>query len=169
MISLIIPHVPKPELNSLLDGCLQTLSDYDELILVVNDAIGYGKAFNWGFKYARGDFLLAVSNDTRLIKGSLKDLCDETAVTYSENAQWGCFFCLPRWIYQEIGGFDERFVGAYWEDDDFLHRLNLAKIPVKRVPGVIVEHVGGATVKALGKESEYYERNQQEFKKKWQT
>lgn len=167
-ISLVIPHVPfSPEADEMLDKCLSTLSGYDEFILVVNDGIGYGKAFNRGFKYAKGDYIFAVSNDTKLLLGSLQEMCIPNTVTYSENAQWGCFFCLPRTVYEKIGGFDERFEGAYFEDDDYLKRLELAGIPCERVTGVVVAHKGGVTVKALGKEEEYSQANRKRFEEKY--
>src|SRR5258706_10591367 len=157
-ISVIIPHVPlKPDLDQMLDDCVKSLSRYDELILVINQGMGYGKSFNTGFKYAKGDFLLAISNDTKLISGTLEDLCDKSAVTYTENEQFGCFFCLPRWVYEKTRGFDESFGLAYFEDDDFLLRLKEANIPLKRIEGVKIEHKGGITVKALNKEEESYQ------------
>lgn len=167
MISVVIPHVPaSKELDDLLDKCLKTLKGYDELVLVINDGIGYGKAFNRGFKYAKGDFICAVSNDTELTEGTLKMMCDPDAVTYSENAQWGCFFCLPRWVLEKIGGFDVRFGKAYFEDDNYLSRLNRAGIPVKRIKGVKVNHVGGATVKTITTEKEWMNTNQPIFRER---
>lgn len=154
-ISVIIPHAPlSPYLDSLLDRCTKSLSGYDEFVLVLNDAIGYGKAFNQGLKYAKGDYLVCVSNDTVLTGGSLADLCKPGVVTYSRNAQWGCFFCLPRSVYEQIGGFDERFEKAYWEDVDYRKRLEVAGISCLRIDSIEVQHEGGATVKTLGIEGE---------------
>src|SRR5690348_7090023 len=120
MISLIVPHVPfSKQADEMLDKCVRSLSGYDEFILVVNDAIGYGAAFNRGLKYAKGDFFLCVSNDTELTSGDIKDLCIDGVVTTplvnGNQMQFGCFFCMPRKIYEKIGGFDERFRGAYYE------------------------------------------------------
>lgn len=168
MISCVIAHVPKtPALETMLSNCLASLTHYDELILVINDGIGYGAAFNRGFKHARGDYIIAVSNDTVLKAGKLEDLCDPEAVTYSADAQWGCFFCLPRWIYEKVGGFDETFGKAYYEDLDYLKRLERWGIPVKRVESVKVEHVGGATVKALDIESESAAIGRQRYVEKY--
>lgn len=160
-ISVCIPHVPlNNEVDLMLKSCIDSLpKTYGELIILYNHAIGYGKAFNRLFEMTKGDYIIAVSNDTRLISGTLAMMCDPEAVTFSENSQWGCFFCLPRWVYEQVGGFDERFEGAYFEDDNYLSRLRRANIPVKRVPGVIVEHKGGVTVKAMNKESEFASRN----------
>lgn len=160
-ISVVIPHVSvNASFETMLENCITSLKgEYDEFILVVNDGIGYGAAFNKGFKYAKGDFIIAVSNDTVLLKGSLKDLCIPDQVSYSENSQFGCFFCLPRWVLEKIGGFDTRFGKAYFEDDNFLSRLRRAGIPYKRVEGVKVHHIGGATVKAITTEDEWMQKN----------
>ncbi len=163
-ISVVIPHVPvNKSFDDMLDDCVKSLDGYSELVLVVNDGIGYGKSFNKGFRLAKGDFIIAVSNDTILEKGNLQDLCDNTAVTYSENAQWGCFFCLPRWVLSQIGGFDERFTTAFFEDDNYLSRLRRAGIPYRRVPDFIVQHKGGLTVKAISSENELMQKNRPIF------
>lgn len=150
-ISVVIAHVPKNEhLEESFQKCIKSIKgQYDELVLVINDGIGYGKAYNRGMKYASGSYVICVSNDTILTHGKLEQLCDPQAVTYSENAQWGCFFCLPRWILNSIGGFDPRFNLAYFEDDNYLSRLKRRNIPLRRVEGVTVEHEGGVTVKSL--------------------
>lgn len=159
-LSLIVCHVPLNDyLDSLLNDCLASLSGYDELVMVINDSIGYGKAHNRGFKYAKGDYFLCASNDTVLFKGDIKKMMKPGVVTYSQNAQWGCFFCMPREVYEKVGGFDERFEGAYFEDNEMLDRLAANKIPVERVVGVLVQHLGGQTVKALGKEAEWTAKN----------
>jgi GT2 family glycosyltransferase len=170
-VSIVIPHAPLNKgLDDRLDTCIESLKgNYDELILVINDGIGYGKSFNRGFKYCKGDFIIGVSNDTKLIEGNIRNMCDERAVTFSENAQWGCFFCIPRWIHYNMCGFREEFGLAYWEDEDYLLRLESQCIPLRRVKGIIVEHEGGVTVKALNKEAESYQYGEKIFKKLWGT
>jgi len=157
-ISIVIPHVPaSKQLEELLQNCIKSLENqsYHRLIIVVNDAIGYGAAFNRGFSVAQEDFIIGVSNDTELIDGNLQDMCDPKAVTYASDAQWGCFFCLPRFVLSTIGGFDTRIGKAYFEDDNYLSRLKRAGIPVRRIPTIKVFHIGGVTVKTIGNENEF--------------
>jgi GT2 family glycosyltransferase len=174
-ISVVIPHVPKTkELDESLDRCVKSLKGYDELILVINDGIGFGKSFNRGFKYSKGDFIYAISNDTELIEGNLADLVDPDAVTapmVNGRVQpfWGCFFVMPRWVYEKTGGFDEDFGLAYYEDNDFILRLKKFGIPMKAVPSVKISHEGGKTVKALGKEQEAAAFGKEVFEKKHGT
>lgn len=168
-ISVVVPHVPiSEEFEKMLDNCLGSIrGEYDELILVINNGEGYGKSFNRGFKQATGDYIFAISNDTFLEQGTLGDMCDPNAVTFSSSHQWGCFFCLPRWVYEKIGGFDESFGLAYFEDDDYIMRLQDANIPILRVSNVVIDHVGGATVKGLDKETEASAFGREMFIKKW--
>ncbi|PWT73676.1 MAG: hypothetical protein C5B59_12850 [Bacteroidetes bacterium] len=167
-ISVVIPHVPSPELDKLLEKCVKTVSGYKELIVVVNDGIGYGAALNRGFKLSKGGFIVALSNDVEFkSSGELYYLCNDGAVMYSANAQFGCCFCMPRWVYERIGGFDETFGLAYYEDNDLLMRYKDAKIPVRRAANVMVDHVGGVTVKALGKEQEASAFGAKRWKEKW--
>ena len=164
-ISVCIPHMPVNEsFDKMLADCIASLKgQYDELIIFRNDGIGYGKSFNEAFKLARGEYIFGISNDTKLISGNLQDMCNPEFVTYSQDAQWGCFFCLPRFVLDKVGGFDPRYGLAYFEDDDYLLRLELAKVPFVRIQGVQVAHVGGATVRALNKEEEQMQKNRSIF------
>jgi len=168
-ITVVQCHVPiSPEFDEMLEASYKSLMGmYDEYVLVVNDGIGYAKAHNWGMKHAKGDFIICVSNDALLIDGVLESMCDLKAVTYSSNNQFGCFFCLPRWVYEATQGFDESFGMAYFEDNDFLLRLKDLKIPIKRVSSIVIEHLGGVTVRALNKESEASQFGEKRFKEKW--
>ncbi len=167
-ISAVIPHVPATDyLNELLTRCINSLKGWDELYVYYNHGIGYGAAFNKCLEAATGDYIVCVSNDTALTAGDLTELCDPTAVTYSANAQWGCFFCLPRWVYEKVGGFDEGYGLAYYEDEDYLERLRRAGIPFKRVDSVKVDHIGGVTVKAITTESEAMAVGRQHYLEKY--
>ncbi len=169
-ISVIIPHYPlNEELNTKLDECVKSLKGYNELILVVNQGIGFGKAVNWGLRMAKGDYLIVVSNDDT-VEGNLEDLCDFQSVTTPivnniKQEFWGTMFCLPRWVYDKIGGFDEQFELAFFEDDDYIMRLRQAKIPMKPCETVKVRTLGSQTVKAM--DINPYNDNRQKFIKKW--
>jgi glycosyltransferase involved in cell wall biosynthesis len=155
----------------MLKRCVQSLPSHYETIVVVNDGIGMGKAINKGFELATGDYLVTLSNDCWWVDGTFQELCDPTAVTLPEHldGQWDkprCFYCLPRWIYEQVGGYDERFNVGYFEDDDFIHRLYLADIPIKET---VVQggHVPGQTLDKLPNRNEIYNENKEKFKAKW--
>jgi GT2 family glycosyltransferase len=54
---------------------------------------------------------------------------------------------LRRWAFEKIGPYDENFYPAYFEDNDYAHRIKLAGVPMMTVPGGM-NHVGSATIKS---------------------
>ena len=165
--------MPFPEANSALDDLMKSVLGVDEKLIIVNNGIGFGPAVNIGFKLARGDYFIVSNNDCKLINGTLRSLPDERGVTvpWIEGARDNnprCFYCMPRWVYEKIGGYDEQFEIGYFEDDDLIARLREAEIPIILNERVEIEHLngGGLTVKRFG-EQELFDKNQAKFKKKW--
>jgi glycosyltransferase involved in cell wall biosynthesis len=171
-ISAIIPHWPvRPEVDDLLKRCVQAL-DVFEKIVVVNEGTGMGKAINKGLSLATGDYLLVTSNDCIFQFGDLNDMCDPKAITLPNNmpGQWDlprCFFCLPRWVYEQVGGYDEQFEVGYFEDDDLIRRWRDASIQFVQIPSIIVSHSPGTTLDKMPNRQAIFDENQRRFKKKW--
>lgn len=61
----------------------------------------------------------------------------------------GAFFMFPRRAWLTIGGFDETFTPAWFEDVDFCARLKSAGLAVWYEPAAVAVHSGGHSVKAL--------------------
>lgn len=173
MISAIIPHWPrKREFNGMARDVARNLDAADEVIVVVNEGTGMGKAINMGFEIANGDYLVVCSNDCYLTQGSLEDLCDPECITVPKDVpgqynQPRSFYCMPRWIYEKVGGYDEQFVPAYFEDDDIINRWREAGIKLKVVEGVVIRHDPGTTMDSLPNRDEVFERNQKLYREKW--
>jgi N-acetylglucosaminyl-diphospho-decaprenol L-rhamnosyltransferase len=53
-------------------------------------------------------------------------------------------------VFDRLGGFDEAFWPAWWEDVDFCRRLRTAGYRIRYVPDAVFHHHGGASVAALG-------------------
>ena len=53
-------------------------------------------------------------------------------------------------VFDRLGGFDEAFWPAWWEDVDFCRRLRTAGHRIRYVPDAVFQHQGGASVEALG-------------------
>ena len=53
-------------------------------------------------------------------------------------------------VFDRLGGFDEAFWPAWWEDVDFCRRLAAAGYRIRYVPDAVFTHQGGASVEALG-------------------
>lgn len=175
MISLVIPYGIMDGKEGILKGCLDSMRGMDETIVVANDLKGYGWACNRGLELARGDYLIVANDDTRLINGSLRSLPDALGVTVPliepepRDYKPRCFFCMPRWVYEKIGGFDERFEGGYFEDDDMIKRLADENIPTIINYQVEIHHLngGGTTLKKMG-EQELFNANKKRYEEKWE-
>jgi GT2 family glycosyltransferase len=72
----------------------------------------------------------------------------------------GAAMVMRRQLFEEVGGFDERFF-MFYEDVDLGWRLNLLGHRVRYVPASVVYHRHHATVAAYGEHSEWFllERN----------
>lgn len=169
MISVVIGHWPKSqEHDDALKRCLDSLTGPYEFIVVVNDGIGFAKTYNRGLALAHGDFICVVNNDTELTAGHLENLCLDGCVTVPkmESGQVDnmprAFYCMDRKVYEQVGGYDERFELGYFEDDDLIKRWQDAGIPIIVKESVKVKHVGGLTMKTLNTEA-IYESNKNLF------
>ncbi len=56
----------------------------------------------------------------------------------------GACFAIGAAAFEEIGGFDERYF-MYFEDADLCRRATAAGWPIRYLPDVVVDHVGGAS------------------------
>jgi GT2 family glycosyltransferase len=75
---------------------------------------------------------------------------------------------IRRDAYDEVGGFDERFYPAWYEDVDFCNRLKKANWDIYFVPTAEFLHEGGYSAKAMGVTdfAEAYYRNQLRYAEK---
>ncbi len=171
-ISVIIPHWPvSDEVDTKLRKCVESLEGYDELVIVANQKFGFAKSVNLGLKSATGDYMIVMNNDVELVGGSLRDLALEGAVTSpllngDEQRFWGACFCVPRKVYEQIGGLDEQFEMGYFEDDDYMLRLDMEGVPMMPVRGVRIVSEGESTMKHLDNREEVFKLNQARFKAK---
>lgn len=180
MISIVIPHWGDvPGADEAFDWCCLSLEWYIthadfEFLPVYNDGIGYAKAVNLGLERSTGDYIIVMNNDVQLISGELSDLTDPFGVTVPaidpqpRDNNPRAVFCLPRWVYKEVGPLDERFQGGYFEDDDYIRRLNVHRIPIYYKPQVFFKHLngGGNTMKYIG-EQKFYDQNKKVYEDKW--
>ena len=93
------------------------------------------------------------------------------AYTFVREADYcsGAAIAIPRALFERLGGFDERYAPAYYEDTDLAMKVRDAGFKVRVQPAsVIIHHEGitagtdtGAGIKA------YQLRNQQRFLERW--
>lgn len=171
-ISLVVPHWPvKPEHDDMLLRCIKSI-DADEKIVVVNEGTGMGKAINQGLRLTTGDFIIVSNNDCTFSGGDIRDMCDIECITIPNNMPGQgdlprAFYCMPRWIYEKVGGYDERFKVGYFEDDDMILRWEKAEIDIRMINNVYVDHNPGTTLNNMPDRIAIYEENKRLFDDKW--
>jgi N-acetylglucosaminyl-diphospho-decaprenol L-rhamnosyltransferase len=71
-------------------------------------------------------------------------------------------------LFDRLGGFDEAFWPAWWEDVDFCRRLGAAGYRIRYAPDAVFVHEGGTSVGALGPEafSRAYAANRRRYVRK---
>jgi glycosyltransferase involved in cell wall biosynthesis len=182
-LSIVIPHWPlDDEVDIALQRCVASLPVECEKIIVVNDGTGFGRNVNIGLRLARSDYVAVVNNDAHVIEGDVQDLCIPETVTspfvigefpgiappIEPGGFHGCFWVAPREVLDRVGLFDDRFEGAFWEDDDFLLRLREAAVPTRRIDSVRAKHRGGLTMLKMGEQARvWYAQNERRFEEKW--
>lgn len=174
VLSVVIPYMEADEGKpAILKRCVDSLSGYDELLLIWNWKMGYAKPINKGLALAKGDFILVMNDDVILSEGQIRDLCDPEAVTSPringiEKSFWGCVFCIPRWVYEKVGGLWEGYEISYFDDDDYLNTLRQAGIPTRGISSVNFLHPeGGRTLHTFPDHDIFFAKNQELYKMRW--
>lgn len=134
--------------------------EYDELIIIDSKKLSLAKKINNGLRKAKGDFLVVSNDDIILKSGHLSDLCVEGEV-HSPVVHGGLnklfhahLYCMPRSVYEEIGGYDETCPSAYYTDSDYWVRLVKSNIPVVKNEAVHIDHPEPARTLKHTKEKE---------------
>lgn len=175
-ISVIIPfYESDPEKPAILKRLTDSLVGADEIIIVWNDRMGYAKPINRGLSIAHGDYLMVLNDDLRMDSGAdLHDLCDPNFVTSptidgNEQPFWGCAFMIPRWVYEKVGGLDERYRISYFDDDDYMNELRKAGVGMKSMPFANFWNVdgGGRTLHTFPDHNVFFAENKAKFIEKW--
>jgi GT2 family glycosyltransferase len=181
------------EVLVIANGCTDGTADYVNglsqaglpIRLIWNDApLGYTKATNIGFREARGEYVIALNNDTILLPQALNGWVDELLVDMKKNPLLGItgplelycpstnqpfivFFCaaLRKSMLDRVGILDEIFSPGGCEDIDLCLRARKAGYQVKVLPGndstqtFPIYHKAEATFSGESGWSEIFERN----------
>ena len=178
-LSIVIPHWPlDEEVDEALRTCLASLPADCEKIVVVNEGTGFAVNVNIGLRLATGDYVAVVTNDSQVLEGDIYDLCVPGTVTsplvvekpgIEPGGFHGAFWVAPREVLERVGLLDERFEGAFFEDDDYLERLREAGIPTRQIPSVRVwsRRIGLTMSKLPDKGQGWLSKNERLFEAKW--
>src|SRR2546423_6526162 len=143
-----VPHWPlDDEVDEALGACLASLPHDCEKIVVVNQGTGFAVNVNIGLRLATSSYVAVVTNDSRVVAGDMYDLCVPDTVTsplvlekpgIEPGGFHGAFWVAPREVLDRVGFLDERFEGAFFEDDDYLERLRRARVETRQITSVRV-------------------------------
>lgn len=79
----------------------------------------------------------------------------------------GAFLVTPRLLFREVGGFDDRYAPAYYEDVDYCMKLWHARRPVIYEPRALVHHYEGASSVSSATTREAIVVNHRRFTERW--
>lgn len=151
-------------------------------IVVPRYNLGVAASWNLAMRRARNTEagLLIANDDIRLGPHAIEQLVH--AIMYSAEAfiiagpakhVFSCFILDATRALVNVGEFDEQFYPAYWEDNDYEHRLKLAGLDILHVPDLdgFVHH-GSATKRqmsnnALAAFDRQYARSRELYIAKW--
>ena len=178
-LSAVVPHWPlDEEVDEALRVCLASLPGDCEKIVVVNQGTGFAVNVNVGLRLATGDYVAVLSNDSRVVAGDVYDLCLPGAVTsplvlekpgIEPGGFHSAFWVAPRDVLARVGPLDERFEGAFFEDDDYLQRLRQDGIPTRQIASVRVwsRRIGLTMSKLPDRGQSWLAANERLFEEKW--
>jgi GT2 family glycosyltransferase len=178
-LSLVVPHWPiDNDVNEALAACLASLPNDCEKLVIVNEGTGFARNVNVGLGLATGEYVGVVTNDSRVEEGDVYDLCVPGTVAsplvlekpgVEPGGFHGAFWVAPREVVDRVGLLDERFEGAFYEDDDYLERLRRAGVPTTQVRSVRVwsRRVGLTMSKLPDKGQGWLKANARRFEEKW--
>lgn len=148
-------------------------------IFVRNENILAG-AWNDLMTHWEEDYVIIANDDVFPHPHSIEALIN-AARTNPDVAMWNgsghsgnsySFFLLRQWAYRHVGTFDEAFIPAYFEDNDYDYRIKLAGLIREEVPTATFDHIGSATMKNMSDARAVYHHkrfreNRAYFKRKW--
>lgn len=157
------------------------LDDFHNLI-ICTPPHNLGVAGSWNFFINHNEDDVVICNDDVKFQSDTFEVFVEGV---KQNPTGGIFYCddkyqgseyscflVRRWVFDEIGPFDEQFYPAYFEDNDFNYRAKLAEVPIIRLSDLRFGHVGSATLKGyspadLEKHHQEFRKNRERYVRKW--
>jgi hypothetical protein len=142
-----------PEKRKVLDDCLVSLKGYDQLLILAGKQptlpIAWNMCLDLAFGTMQAEYVVMMNDDVILTNGTVAELCKpDTVVSPLINGDvWKKFhahvFCLPKTVWEKVGGFDERYQ-IYYSDTQFCLKLVQNNIPIETNRNVDFMHANPA-------------------------
>jgi GT2 family glycosyltransferase len=148
-------------------------------ISVIRSEFNLGVAASWNFFLQNispneGNYWIISNDDVEFLEDTLDILVKEApkhSMVLPKGGSWSLFSIHENAV-KEVGYFDENFYPAYFEDNDYHHRLKLKNMSPHIENSLEFKHFGSATLKGFSKERtkqhhREFKANRDYFKKKW--
>ncbi|MHA2246906.1 MAG: glycosyltransferase family 2 protein [Candidatus Hodarchaeales archaeon] len=157
-------------------------------LLSLKNNVGFLKAANRGMKYAEGDVLCLISNDVRIHTNIIKRIKESLVMSQKQlignrlinfDSGWNTFngktysyiegwlLACTRDAWNDVGGFDERFAPADFEDVDLSTAFEAKGYSLCGMNNSKVEHLGAQSYGYNPEREAITKRNQKLFEEKW--
>lgn len=149
----------------ILRDCVESLKGKFQLLILAGKQptlpIAWNMCLDLGFSMG-ADYVIVSNDDVILTDGTVEMLCKKDTVVSPliNGTEWKRFhahvFCLPRSVYEKVGGFDEKYQ-IYYSDTAFAMKLVENNIPVEtnfevdfmhKEPARTLKHLASITEKS---------------------
>ena len=126
-------------------------------------------AFGPVSNYAGNEQRIHVSHHTMSdIEALANSLATDTPNLSFTNLLSGFCLLINREVFDELGGFDERFIFGNFEDDDLCRRMSVSGHTMAIVNNAFIHHFGARSIVTLPLDvGALHDRNQAEYRRKW--
>lgn len=164
---------------------LQHLQQYANVHILPRSKNILSGAWNDLMRLWADDYVIIANDDVMPHKHSIEAMVN-AAIDRPDVAMWNgnqdqtpgiggnsySFFLLRQWAYCQIGPFDERFIPAYFEDNDFDYRLKLAGLIRAEVNRATFDHAKSSTVSNMDTTARNmmhiaFRKNERYYRSKW--
>ena len=155
-------------------------------VLSIKDNVGFLLASNQGIKESRGEIILLLSNDVRILRPILDEIRQKlvgkiilggrlldfpTGWNNFKNklCQYleGYLLVFTKNVWQELGGFDERYAPSDMEDIDFSTAAIEKGYILETLDSDKIIHLGGQTIGFSDERAKITTINREKFRQKW--
>ena len=186
---LVLTHIIDEQLLELTKKCVASLRGQgDEIIMIDGGSTikykpegvkvirlkvdpGFTSCINMGIDIAHGSHVVFVSNDTEVVAGNLRELCQDGLAfpkvqwdppEYVSDEWHGGFYGFPR---EEFYKHSEDY-NYYYTDIDLFERARRRDIPFYRVGSVVINHKVNSTTNKTGGRK-WYDVDKEIFRSKY--
>lgn len=152
------------------DELIKILTD-SERVLVVSAGLNMGVAASWNWFMnnvpMEHGFMIISNDDVEFQKDTVRLFYEEmqkpdVEMALGENGSWS-MYTLSKKLFDDVGGFDENFYPAYFEDNDFHYRMRLMNRNFVHAKHISYGHQTSSTLAAF--DDQRTEKHHQDFRK----